>query len=124
MCIDSVIHPGTSDIGNCNISTSGLVVSALCFYSAKSSSIGFQLVVQEKHVDEVRRLLINTTQTGQPQGPVTVQVAMGGAYHVAVFPVKEELGILNSSVAYTIEIQLGKLHNLMILCGFMCVSMF
>ena len=109
--LDSITRQRSSYISDCDINTSGLIVSVLCFYSPTSSSTGFLLVVQEKSTDGVRRLLVNTTEPGKPQGPVTVQVAMGQAYQVTVFPVREELGILDSTVAYTMEIRLGEANN-------------
>ena len=72
-----------------------------------SSSIGFLFVVQDKSVNGVRRLLVNTTAPGQPLGPVTVQVTVGGVYQVSVFPIRERMGILDSNVAYTMEIELA-----------------
>ena len=50
---------------------------------------------------------MNTTEQGEPQGPVTVQVIGRGAYHVTVFPIREGLGILDSNVAYRMEITAG-----------------
>ena len=47
---------------------------------------------------------MNSTEQEEPQGPVTVQVTVGGAYQVTVFPIREGMGILESNVAYTEEI--------------------
>ena len=46
---------------------------------------------------------MNTTEQGEPQGPVTVQVAVGGVYHVTVFPSKRS-GIFYSNVAFEAEV--------------------
>ena len=64
------------------------------------------LVVQEKSVNGARRLLVNATEQGEPQGPVTVQLTESKAYQVTVFPIREGMGILESNVAYTVEIVL------------------
>ena len=50
---------------------------------------------------------MNTTEQGEPQGPVSVHVAESGAYQVTVFPIREGMGILESNVAYTEEIEVG-----------------
>ena len=54
---------------------------------------------------------MNTTEQGEPQGPVTVQVTVGGAYQVTVFPIREGMGILESNVAYTEEIAVEVVNN-------------
>ena len=47
---------------------------------------------------------MNTTEQGEPQGPVTVQMPEGGAYHVTVFPIRVRTGIVDSNVAYAMDI--------------------
>ena len=47
---------------------------------------------------------MNSTEQEEPQGPVTVQVTVGGAYQVTVFPIREGMGILESNVVHTEEI--------------------
>ena len=54
---------------------------------------------------------MNSTEQGEPLGPVTVQVEVGGAYQVTVFPIREGMGILESNVAYTEEIAVGVVNN-------------
>ena len=101
----SIINPpSSSEIDDCDISMTGLTISALCSLFSTSSSTGFMLVVQEKSVNGARRLLVNSTEQGEPQGPVTVQVAVGGAYQATVFPIREGMGILESNVAHREEI--------------------
>ena len=107
----SISPSSFSEIGDCDILISGLVVSVLCSHSPTSSSTGFMLVVQEKSVNGARRLLVNSTEQVEPQGPVTVEVAGGGAYQVTVFPIREGMGVLDSNVAYSEEIAVGVANN-------------
>jgi hypothetical protein len=65
------------------------------------------LVVQKKSIKGARRLLVNNTEQGQPSGPVTVMVADRGHYQATVFPTREAVGILDSNVAYSMEIEVG-----------------
>jgi hypothetical protein len=64
-------------------------------------------VVQEKSISGVKKLLVNTTEPGQPQGPVTVQAVVRGQHQVTVFPIREGMGILDSGVAHSMEIVLS-----------------
>ena len=103
----AISHPNSSaEIDDCEVLGSGLTVSAMCFFSPTSFSAGFLLVVLHKSVNDMRKLLVNTTEQMQRQGPVTVQVGVGGVYQVTVFPIREGMGILESNVAYTEEVVL------------------
>ena len=84
------------------------MVSVLCVFSPTSFSTGFLLVVQKK---SARGLLVNTTEQGEPQEPVTVQLEVGGKYQVTVFPISEGMGILESDVAYAVEITVDAANN-------------
>ena len=104
-CVVFISSPSLSEIDDCDISSSDLTVSVLCFFSQNlSSTSGFLLVVQEKSIISVRRLLVNTSKQNQPQGPVTVDVTEEGLHQVSVFPIRGGMGILDSSVAYRADI--------------------
>ena len=75
----------------------------MCSYSGGSSVTGFQIIVQLNNVDEVHKLYINSTTEHLFPGPVTVQVEESGTYHVAIFPIMGERGIMNKSVEYSQE---------------------
>ena len=77
------------------------VISAMCSYSGGSSVTGFEMIVQLNNVDEVHKLYINDTTEYLSPGPVTVQVEENGTYHVAIFPLRGEKGIVNTTTAYS-----------------------
>ena len=77
------------------------VISAMCSYSSGSSVTGFQIIVQLNNVTEVHKLYINSTTEHLSPGPVTVQVEENGTYHVAIFPIMGEKGIVNTAIAYS-----------------------
>ena len=77
------------------------VISAMCSYSGSSSVTGFQMIVQFNNVDEVHKLHINGTTEHLSPGPVTVQVEESGSYHVAIFPIMGERGIVDTTIAYS-----------------------
>ena len=77
------------------------VISAMCSYSNGSSVTGFQIIVQLNNVNEVHKLNINSTTEHLSPGPVTVRVEESGSYHVAIFPIMGERGIVNTAIAYS-----------------------
>ena len=77
------------------------VISAMCSYSGSSSVTGFEMIIQLNNVDEVHKLYINGTTEHLSPGPVTVQVEESGIYHVAIFPLMGEKGIVNTTKAYS-----------------------
>ena len=77
------------------------VISAMCFYSGSSSVTGFKIIVQLNNIDEVHKLHINGTTQHLSPGPVTVQVEKSGSYHVAIFPIMRERGIVDTTIAYS-----------------------
>ena len=77
------------------------VISAMCSYSGDSSVTGFQIIVQLNNVDEVHKLHINSTTEHLSPGPVKVQVEESGSYHVAIFPIMGEMGIVDTTIAYS-----------------------
>ena len=77
------------------------VISTMCFYSGGSSVTGFQMIVHLNNVDEVHKLHINSTTEHLSPGPVTVRVEKNGTYHVAIFPVMGESGIVNTFVEHS-----------------------
>ena len=83
---------------DCNITNYlDLLISAACIYSANSTVIGSLVIVQK---NSIRELLVNQTR----QGPVTVQVQGSGIYHVTIFPIYEDTGIINSTMVYSGQI--------------------
>ena len=84
------------------------VISAMCSYSGDSSVTGFQIIVQLNNIDEVHKLHINGTTQHLSPGPVTVQVEESGTYHVAIFPVMGERGIVNTSMEHSKEFFVNK----------------
>ena len=77
------------------------VISAMCSYSGDSSVTGFQIIVQLNNVDEVHKLHINSTTEHLSPGPVTVQVEESGSYYVAIFPIMGQIGIVDTTIAYS-----------------------
>ena len=86
---------------DCSVTYMNDVISAMCSYSGGSSVTGFQIIVQLNNVDEVHKLYINSTTEHLSPGPVTVQVEESGIYHVAIFPLKGERGIVNTTIVYS-----------------------
>ena len=77
------------------------VISAMCSYSGGSSVTGFQIIVQLNNVTEVHKLNINGTTEHLSPGPVTVRVEENGTYHVAIFPIMGEMGIVDTTIVYS-----------------------
>ena len=87
------------------------VISAMCSYSGGSSVTGFQMIVQLNNVTEAHKLLINGTTGHLSPGPVTVQVKENGIYHVAIFPIRMDMGITDTIIAHSLEL-LPKLNGI------------
>ena len=83
---------------DCSVTYVDDVISAMCSYSGGSSVTGFQIIVQLNNVDEVHKLHINGTTEHLSPGPVTVQVKENGTYHVAIFPIMGEMGIVDTTI--------------------------
>ena len=49
-------------------------------------------------VNEVHKLHLNCTIEHLSPGPVIVQVEESGSYHVAIFPIMEERGIVDATI--------------------------
>ena len=77
------------------------IISAMCSYSGDSSVTGFQIIVQLNNVDEVHKLYINGTTEHLSPGPVIVRVEESGSYHVTIFPVMGDRGIVDTTIAYS-----------------------
>ena len=77
------------------------VISAMCSYSAGSSVIGFQIIVQLDDVNQVHKLFTNCTTEHLFPGPITVQVEENGTYYVVIFPIMREVGIVDTTIAYS-----------------------
>ena len=85
---------------DCSVTSLGGVISTMCSFS-RSSVTGFQMIVQIDNITEVHKLLINDTTGHLSTGPVTVQVEENGTYHVAIFPIMGEKGIVNGTLVYS-----------------------
>ena len=96
---DQVISSRESE--NCSVTYVDDVISAMCSYSGGSSVTGFQIIVQLNNVTEVHKLHINCTTEHLSPGPVTVQVKENRTYHVAIFPLMGERGIVNTTIMYS-----------------------
>ena len=77
------------------------VISAMCSYSGGSSVTGFQIIVQLNNITEVHKLIIKNTTEHLSPGPVTVRVEESGSYHIAIFPIMEEMGIVNTTIVHS-----------------------
>ena len=92
----------------CTVKDSAGVISAVCDYSGNNSSVtGFQIIVQLNNADEVHKLYINGTTEHLSPGSVTVQVEENGTYHVAIFPIMGERGIVDTTIVYSQEISVS-----------------
>ena len=86
---------------DCSVTYVDDVISAMCSYTGGSSVTGFQIIVQLNGLYEVHKLYINGTTEHLSPGPVTVQVEESGIYHVAIFPLSGESGIVNTTIVYS-----------------------
>ena len=73
----------------------------MCSYSGSSSVTGFQIIVQLNYITEVHKLRINCTTEHLSPGPVTVRVEKSRSYHVAIFPLMGERGIVDTTIVYS-----------------------
>ena len=88
----------------CTVKDTAGAISAVCDYSGNNSSVtGFQIIVQLNNADEVHKLYINSTTEHQ----VTVQVEENGTYHVAIFLIMGESGIMDTTIAYSQDISVS-----------------
>ena len=91
----------SKEIKSCSVTYVDDVISAMCSYSNGSSVTGFQMIVQLSNVTEVYKLHINGTTEHLSLGPVTVRVEENETYHVAIFPILSDRGIMNTTIAYS-----------------------
>ena len=94
----------TRESENCSVTYVDDVISAMCSYSGNNSSsivTGFQIIVQMNGLYEFNKFYINGTTEHLSPGPVTVQVEENGTYHVAIFPLMGERGIVNTTIMYS-----------------------
>ena len=88
-------------VRDCSVIYVDDVISAMCYYSGASSVTGFQMIVQLNNVADVHKLFINGTTQHMSPGLVTVQVNKSATYHVAIFPVVKEVGIVDTIIAHS-----------------------
>ena len=91
----------------CNVDYTGGVILTLCSYSG-SNATGFQMIVLKDAKAGV--ILTNTTTEHLSPGPVTVQVNASGTYHVSIFPIMGEKGIVDTTATYLQSVN-GMLHT-------------
>ena len=90
-----------SELQDCNVTHMDGVISAMCSYSGGSSVTGFQMIIQSNNVNKVHKLFTNyTTEHFSPE-PVTVKVNESESYHVAIFPIMGEMGIVDTHLIYS-----------------------
>ena len=85
------------------------VISAMCSYSGVSSVTGFLMIVQLNDVDDVHKLLISSTTGRLSPGPVTVQANENEVYHVAIFPLRTDMGIADTIIAHSQRLSQGRI---------------
>ena len=74
-----------------------------CDYTNDFIVIGFQVVAQLRNFSEVRKIYVNKTTDRETAVSVNVKQDKG-PYHVAIFSVIEERGILGSSIERAINV--------------------
>ena len=99
--IASYSQSTSSELQDCSVTYVDDVISAMCSYSGGSSVTEFQIIVQLNNVDEFHKLHINCTTEHLSPGPVIVLVEESGTYHIAIFPIIGERGIVNTTIAYS-----------------------
>ena len=84
---------------NCEVNLSRNTVSAAC----DDSIVHFQMIVQSSDLKRVHKLYINQTTDNETTAGVTVKET--GQFHVTIFGVREESGILDSIIEYSGEVK-------------------
>ena len=83
-----------------------LVISVLCTPSPESLATGYLVLVQRNILDNSQVSQLHVNKSSDHIHAVTVVVEEGGDYHVTVFPMYEDTGIVGNSVAYSESLSL------------------
>lgn len=100
---DSSFQPVSSHLRNCAINTSLFRISVVCLYSSNSVATGFQIMAQLQESSQVHKLYVNQTSSLLPN-TTSVEVEENGLYQVAIFAIREAVGIVGSEVEHLEEV--------------------
>ena len=79
------------------------------------------MIVQKNNI-KVHVLLINRTTKHFSTGPVTVQVGdENGTYHVAIFPLLGEKGIVNTTLAHAQKLPKSGMLQWVVFLNYFCI---
>ena len=90
------------------MSSQDLVISVLCTLSPESLVTGYLVLVQRNILDNSQVSQLHVNESFGHTHAVTVVVEEGGDYHVTVFPMYEDTGIVGNSVAYSESLRLSR----------------
>ena len=93
---------------NCHTSFTNFVIMAHCVKS-NSSATGFQMIVQLGNPDKAHKLYINSTTESPFQ--VTITVEESGMYHITIFAIRGQEGIVNSNAEYSMGMLIEEITN-------------
>lgn len=85
-----------SHLTNCSISASLFDTSVKCSYPNNSIVTGFEVVAVEINSDSLGQVHVNKSVD-----TATIQVEEDKTYQIVVFPIRDEAGILGSSVEFS-----------------------
>ncbi len=85
-------------IKRCKIGTSFHLIWAECSYPSNTMANGFQMLAHLGNNSEVHKLY--TSYSKSPYTPAAVRVEESGVYQVTIFPIRQGIGIINSSGEY------------------------
>ena len=83
------------------------MISVLCTPSPESLATGYLVLVQRNILDNSQVSQLHVNESSDHTHAVTVVVEEGGDYHVTVFPMYEDTGIVGNSVAYSESLRLS-----------------
>ena len=69
-----------------------------CAYSNDSMATGFQMIVQLSNFSEVHKLYVN--KSTDRNTPASVVVEESGMYQVTIFPIIEDVGIVDADAEF------------------------
>ena len=106
---NQTVSAPAAGVDNCNVTYSqDLVISVLCTPSPESLATGYLVLVQRNILDNSQVSQLHVNESSGHTHAVTVVVEEGGDYHVTVFPMYVDTGIVGSSVAYSESISVTR----------------
>ena len=84
------------------------MISVLCTPSPESLATGYLVLVQRNILDNSQVSQLHVNESSDHTHAVIVVVEEGGDYHVTVFPMYEDTGIVGNSVAYSVSISVTR----------------